>query len=171
MNIYIILISIITILIIIDIVIRMIVIGKIRTKMLMDNELLEADISWISQFYYMSKQGKSVADYLQSRGINNVSIIGVSTVGQVMIDELEEHSINIVSAFHDRSYEYKGISIERLDTKVGLEDFKRMNERGGIDAFIVTSHRMGKRFKSLNKDEGIPIISVKELIEASRNQS
>lgn len=108
----------------------------------------------------IKQEGKSVAEYLKKRGINEIAVYGMSYLGETLIEELSDTDIKI---------KY-GIDKSADDIYAEIQVVKPIEDLEKVDAVIVTSVAYYKEIlEELSLKIDCPIISLETIISEMRN--
>lgn len=110
----------------------------------------------LERMYSMKCRGRSISDYLISRGINEIAIYGVGRLGGLLIDEMESVSIN-VKYIIDKDAEdfYSQELVLKISDKIPPVDLIIDTTLSGIESNEL----------AIIKNRNIEILRLHELIE------
>lgn len=123
-------------------------------KTLVYNDIL---LKWIA----MLKQGKSIADYLIKNRIFKVSVWGLGNVGNMVIEELKESKIEILSVILTKPYtlQVAGIPV------VGKYDIPKQTEM----IIVIPVYDFGRIYEGIKDRCDCIVMGIGELIDNSIN--
>lgn len=109
----------------------------------------------MNQWVRIKQQGKSVAEYLLSRGYQRIAIYGMSYVGETLYDELKDSRIEVVYAIDSKATGiYAEISI--LSPEEVLPE---------VDAIVVTPvFFFNEIVKKLSEKTNADILSIEDIL-------
>lgn len=109
----------------------------------------------MNQWVNVKQDGKNLAEYLEKSGYKKIAIYGMSYVGETLLEELKETSIEVVYGIDQRGDTiYTDIDIMTMD-----------DDLDHVDAVIVTAITYFEEIKEQLSDKiECPVISIDDIL-------
>lgn len=109
----------------------------------------------LNQWLSNKRTGKEVNEYLSQNGYNNIAVYGMGELGNQLLNDLENTSINV-------SY---GIDKENVFTVSGLQIYSINDDLPDVDVIVVTAtFAFVEIYNKLQTKVNCPIISLEDII-------
>lgn len=117
-----------------------------------NSALIKAFSSWMKN----KQSGKSIVTFLKKNNFRNIAIYGMHHLGEILLNELQEHNITVSYAID-----------KNADTmKTSIKMFRPDEELDEVDAIIVTPiFYFDEIERQLSQKVKCPIISLEDVIE------